>query len=95
MSSQSSAPQPLNNGNNGTVTGVAIGNRLDDDVTNQVIAATGPKAHARLASIIPSLTRHLHAFMRESQITSTELMAAFDLVGPTQKPQAKNVEILI
>jgi hypothetical protein len=95
MSTQTNATQPLKNGDHGTVTGVAIGNQLDEDVTNQVIAATGPKAHARLASIIPSLTRHLHAFMRESQITSTELMAAFDLVGSTQKPQANNVEILI
>jgi len=83
MSTQPNAPQPLKNGDNGTVTGVVAENRLDDDVTDQVIAATGPKAHARLASIVPSLTRHLHAFMRESQITSTELMAAFDLVGPT------------
>ena len=54
----------------------------DDDVTSQVIAATGPKANSRLASIVPSLTKHLHAFMRESHITNSELMAAFDLVRP-------------
>lgn len=47
---------------------------------DQVIAATGPKAHPRLAQIMPSLVRHLHEFAREVNLTVPEWMAAVDMV---------------
>jgi catechol 1,2-dioxygenase len=78
------AQPTLKDGEHNGVTGGAIAPRFDTSLTSQVIGATGPKAHPRLASIIPNLTRHLHDFMRESEITSRELMAAFDLVGSAQ-----------
>ena len=53
---------------------------FEGGLTSQVIGATGPKAHPRLASILPSLVKHVHAFMRECEITNHELMAAFNLV---------------
>ena len=74
----------LQNGELKNITGRANADRLDTDLSCQVIGATGPNAHPRLASIIPNLIKHLHAFMRESEITSHELMSAFDLVGSTQ-----------
>ncbi|KAJ9614359.1 hypothetical protein H2200_002495 [Cladophialophora chaetospira] len=71
---------------NGETNGISAtagpeGHHFDANLTSQVIGATGPKANPRLASILPNLTRHLHDFMRESEITSQELMAAFDLLA--------------
>ncbi|KAK3388207.1 Intradiol ring-cleavage dioxygenase [Sordaria brevicollis] len=48
---------------------------------DQVIAATGPKAHPRLAHIMPSLVRHLHEFAREVNLTIPEWMAAVDMIN--------------
>ncbi|KAJ4416789.1 hypothetical protein N0V85_002126 [Neurospora sp. IMI 360204] len=48
---------------------------------DQVIAATGPKAHPRLAQIMPSLVRHLHEFAREVNLTVPEWMAAVDMLN--------------
>lgn len=84
MTSQMNAQQPLQNGEHDSATDGSNVHRFDTDLTSQVIGATGPKAHARLASIFPNLTKHLHDFMRESKITNQELMAAFDLVGSAQ-----------
>jgi catechol 1,2-dioxygenase len=53
----------------------------DPHFTNQVIAATGPNAHARLAQIMPSLLRHLHDFAREVGLTVGEWTAAVDFVS--------------
>jgi hypothetical protein len=81
MSTKPNGQQPLKNEEqNGVIVG-AKAPGFDTNLTSQVIGATGPKANPRLASILPNLTRHLHDFMRESAITSEELMAAFDLVG--------------
>ncbi len=54
----------------------------DAAFTESVIAATGPNAHPRLAEIMPSLVRHLHAFAREVNLTVAEWSAAVDLVRP-------------
>lgn len=76
----------------GSIANASETQAIDANLADQVVAATGPKAHARLASILPSLVKHLHAFMRESEITNQELMAAFDLVSlPTT---VKNFSII-
>jgi hypothetical protein len=54
-------------------------NRFDPNFTDAVIKATGPKANPRFAQIMPGLTRHLHDFCRECEVTSDEFMAALDL----------------
>jgi Catechol dioxygenase N terminus len=80
MPSQLEAQHPLKNSG---YTNNANGDRtpsFDLNLTNQVIGAMGPNANPRLASIFPNLIKHLHAFVRESEVTSLELMAAFDLV---------------
>lgn len=54
--------------------------QYDPKFTDRVIAATGPKAHPRLAQIMPGLLRHLHDFAREENITVAEWTAAIDMV---------------
>lgn len=55
--------------------------QYDTKFTDMVIAATGPKAHPRLAQIMPSLLRHLHDFARETNITVSEWTAAIEFVS--------------
>lgn len=52
----------------------------DSTFTDRVIAATGPKAHPRVAEIMPSLIRHLHDFAREVDLSVAEWNAAIDFV---------------
>jgi len=59
----------------------ADAHRFDYGLTAAVINATGPGVNLRLRSVIANLTRHLHAFCRESEITRDEFMAAIDMVG--------------
>ena len=56
--------------------------RFNPMFTDSVIAATGPKANARLAQVMPSLLRHLHDFARENEITVDEWTAAVEMVCP-------------
>ncbi|KAL2164622.1 hypothetical protein VTH06DRAFT_3839 [Thermothelomyces fergusii] len=53
--------------------------------TDRVIAATGPNANRRLAEVMPSLVRHLHAFAREVNLTVAEWMAAVDFINECGK----------
>lgn len=63
------------NGVNGNESG------FESDFTNSVINAVGPKANPRLAKVMNDLTRHLHEWMRENEITLDEYMAGIDLVS--------------
>jgi catechol 1,2-dioxygenase len=56
----------------------------DPTFTDKVIAATGPNANRRLAEVMPSLVRHLHAFAREVNLTVGEWSAAVEFVSPRQ-----------
>ncbi|KAJ0418322.1 Intradiol ring-cleavage dioxygenase [Aspergillus carlsbadensis] len=51
---------------------------LAADFTNAVATAAGPKANPRLASLVESLTRHLHEFCKENSITADEFAMAID-----------------
>ena len=55
--------------------------RFDPNFTESVINANGPKANPRLAKVMASLTRHLHDFCRENEITIDEYMAGIDMVS--------------
>ncbi|TKA66349.1 hypothetical protein B0A55_08246 [Friedmanniomyces simplex] len=59
--------------------------RFDPHFTDAVINATGPKANPRLRKVMASLTRHLHDFCRENEITVDEYMAGIDLINATGK----------
>lgn len=65
--------------------------QLDATFTDRVIAATGPKADRRLAEVMPSLVRHLHAFAREVNLTVAEWTAAVEFVSNTPRgPRARD-----
>jgi len=64
-------------GASGTTTNVS---RFDPAFTDKVINATGPNANPRLRKVMASLTRHLHDFCRENEITIDEYMAGIDMV---------------
>jgi catechol 1,2-dioxygenase len=55
--------------------------RFDPTFTGSVINAVGPKANPRLAQVMNSLTKHLHDWMRENEITLDEYMAGIDVVS--------------
>jgi catechol 1,2-dioxygenase len=53
----------------------------DPNFTDAVIAATGPKADARLKEVMPALIRHVHDFAREVNLTYDEYMAGVALLN--------------
>ncbi|KAH7037782.1 Intradiol ring-cleavage dioxygenase [Microdochium trichocladiopsis] len=78
---------PKKHGNDDTGGSVHGGNKLayDQNFTPQVVAATGPQAHPRMAEIMPSLLRHLHDFAREVNLTAAEWTAAVDFINAAGK----------
>lgn len=79
------AAKMVKNKNNTATTGTdaeaAKQPAYDPTFTAQVIAATGPEAHPRMAEIMPSLLRHLHDFAREVNLTAAEWATAVDFVS--------------
>ncbi|KAK5109544.1 hypothetical protein LTR62_006895 [Meristemomyces frigidus] len=59
--------------------------RFDPAFTDAVINATGPKASPRLRQVMASLTRHLHDFCRENEITVEEYMAGVAMINGAGK----------
>ncbi|KAI9672684.1 MAG: hypothetical protein M1831_000119 [Alyxoria varia] len=55
--------------------------KYDPHFTDNVINATGPKASPRFRTVIGSLTRHLHDFCRENEVTVEEWMGAVDFLN--------------
>lgn len=53
----------------------------DADFTDNVIAATGPKANPRLREVMTALVRHVHDFAREVNLTTDEFMAGIELLN--------------
>lgn len=68
------------NGVNGS-TDTTKTSRFDPKFTDSVINATGPKANSRVAKVLASLTRHMHDFCRENELTIDEFMAGIDVVS--------------
>lgn len=62
---------------------------FDLSITESVINATGPKANARLREVFANLTRHLHDFCRESEITRSEFEATLKMVSLTDPLEAE------
>lgn len=65
---------------NGTVNGSSK-IQYDPYFTDNVIAATGPKADARLREVMTALIRHVHDFAREVNLTTEEYMAGVNLLN--------------
>jgi catechol 1,2-dioxygenase len=49
--------------------------------TEAVVASMGEKTPERLREVITSLTRHLHAFILETNLTTKEFMAGLELMN--------------
>lgn len=64
--------------------------RFDPNFTDNVINATGPKCTPRMRQVIGSLTRHLHDFCRENEITVDEYMAGIEMVNHHHLIQQRN-----
>ena len=75
-----SGPSVPAGGNTGGGADSTKTSRFNPTFTDSVIAATGPKANARLAQVMPSLLRHLHDFARENEITVDEWTASVEMV---------------
>lgn len=58
------------------------GQKLDAaKFTDAVVASMGEKTPERLREVITSLTRHLHAFILETNLTTNEFMAGLELLN--------------
>lgn len=53
----------------------------DPNFTQNVIAATGPNCSPRLREVMTALTRHVHDFAREVNLTTDEYMAGVSLLN--------------
>lgn len=55
--------------------------RFDPHFTDNVINAMGPKVTPRFRQLMASLTRHLHDYARENELTVDEWMAAVQMMN--------------
>lgn len=58
---------------------------LDKQWTETVINSMGPKTDPRLREVMASLTRHIHDFAREVDLTVDEWMAGVQLINAAGK----------
>jgi len=64
-----------------TTNGQKAADRFDPNFTQHVIDAMGPKTSPRMREVMTSLTRHLHDFAREVELTVDEWMAGVDMIN--------------
>lgn len=55
--------------------------KFDPHFTQHVINAMGPKTSPRLSKVLASLTKHMHDFARENEITVDEWMAGVQMMN--------------
>lgn len=82
----------VNGQSNGTSENPSIttprGMKLDPNVTQNVLNATGPKASPRAKQVVHSLIQHIHDFARENELTMGELMAGVEMVRQLKPSRA-------
>lgn len=59
----------------------SAGNKYDPNFTDNVNAAIGPKANPRVKEVLSSLTRHLHDWAREVELTADEWMEGVNMIN--------------
>lgn len=57
--------------------------RIEERLTEQVVASFAGAGDARLREVLESLTRHLHAFVRDVRLTEQEWKQAIDFLTAT------------
>src|SRR5450432_3324090 len=71
-------------------------NLNESDLTEAVLGKLGGTRDPRLAQILTSLVRHLHAFVRETELTEAEWLAGIAFLTATgQKCDAKRQEYIL
>jgi hydroxyquinol 1,2-dioxygenase len=71
-------------------------NLNESDLTEAVLGKLGGTRDPRLAQILTSLVRHLHAFVRETELTESEWLAGIAFLTATgQKCDAKRQEYIL
>jgi hydroxyquinol 1,2-dioxygenase len=71
-------------------------NLNESDLTEAVLGKLGGTRDARLAQILTSLVRHLHAFVRETELTEAEWLAGIAFLTATgQKCDGKRQEYIL
>ncbi|KXT08189.1 hypothetical protein AC579_8695 [Pseudocercospora musae] len=66
------------------------GRQYDPNFTKHVIETCGPKTSARMLQIFASLTRHIHDFAREVDLTPEEWLAGVKFLNETGKIWAES-----
>ncbi len=70
--------------------------KIAEDLTAAVLARMQGAIDARLKTVMESLIRHLHAFVRETELTEDEWFAAIEFLTATgQKCDAKRQEFIL
>lgn len=59
----------------------SAGPKYDPKFTQSVLDATGPKASPRVKEVLHSLTRHLHDWAREVDLTADEWMEGVKMIN--------------
>ena len=68
-----------------TMTAATPRTKTEDDITNEVLRRFDATSNPRLRQIMQSLVKHLHAFVRDVELTEAEWMAGIEFltaVGP-------------
>src|SRR4051812_12891979 len=65
--------------------GAARANKTEDDITAEVLARFSATADPRLRQIMLSLISHLHAFVKEVQLTEAEWFQAIEILTEAGK----------
>lgn len=81
MSSTDAKPQPATQ---------SSGRQYDPNFTKHVVETCGPKTSPRMRQIFSSLTRHIHDFAREVDLTPEEWLAGVKFLNETGKIWAES-----
>ena len=70
--------------------------KTGENLTEAVLARLEGASDERLKTVMGNLVRHLHAFVRETELTEAELVAAIEFLTTTgQKCDDKRQEFIL
>src|ERR1700750_106211 len=73
-----------------TMTAATPRTKTEDDITNEVLRRFDATSNPRLRQIMQSLVTHLHAFVRDVDLTEAEWMAGIEFLTATGHTCAGN-----
>jgi hypothetical protein len=78
---ENSTTTNLNGTTNGTTNGHTAAHKYDPNFTDSLINAMGPKTPDRARFVLGKLIRHLHDFVRETELTPEEWMRGVQFIN--------------